>query len=315
MWDYTDDLILDLKVRGNYERTIAAQVRYVNAIYAVRKQWTLKQAKQYIVELSARYRESTVNKYIQAFRNMGKLDRSFRFAKELKTFRENNQSKDILSEKEFWQFLNLSTSPKMNVLWLLIAMTGARGSEILNLKKSDMDIERACFFVRKDKIKESRILFIQLCFFEEIKSYINDFNDNDYLFNYRGKPLDIKSLEKDCKERLKILGITKNVTPHSSRHDYITRMVSQSNVIAVKQLVGHHRTATTEKYCHNNYHLLKKEAIKDPYFDKKNINIIPVREKLARLKKYIIEYCEQDERINMALIYRSLSLIEMAQKI
>jgi integrase len=305
-------LVLELKARGNRPPTIRKHVSQAKQIVAADKDWTLGKARKFIFTINEKQSESTVNKWIQTFHHLARTQK-IPWAKKLKKLKEYNRPKDILAHDEFWEFFNVDTGGKYNVAWRLILMTGARSCEILRLQRRHIDLERRCILIEKDKIGDNRIVFVQEFFVEELTEYLSPFAPKDFLFTYRGKSLSDKSLENDCSKRLHLLGIDKNVTPHSFRHDYITRMASEvSNIIVLKNLVGHRKTSTTEKYYRKNYFLLKKEVPKDPYFADQNVKYALVGERIIKLINIIIDFCKVDDRIDMVEVMKAIVHLQKA---
>ncbi|MDR0462913.1 MAG: tyrosine-type recombinase/integrase, partial [Pseudomonadales bacterium] len=179
-------LKLELQARGNSTRTIEQQLRYAKEIVDYSDNWTLGTYKKFVVETSENFSTSTTNKKIQALKNLARVQK-IHWIKEVKKIKEYNKPKDITSYREFWDFFNIDTGAKYNVLWRLILMTGARSSEILKLQRGDIDLERGCILINKDKIKQNRLAQIQPFFMEELTEYCKGFHKNDHLFYYRDK--------------------------------------------------------------------------------------------------------------------------------
>ena len=234
--------------------------------------WSEQEAKNWLLEITKRldYTSSTFNKWVQTFNALNDIF-LWHWPAHIKGVKEINKSPEMLSLDELKQFYNLHTTDKYDVIIRLAITTGARPSEILTLRRYEVDLSRQLITLNHTKTKHQRILIIQDFLIDQMRAYItnNDIRHDDYMFYYRDKnqPLNIKSLENEFKKRLTIIGIPKKITPYSMRHSYCSRMASRINLWALKELAGHMKTTTTEKYIHNNEFMLRHAAEKDFLFD------------------------------------------------
>ena len=234
--------------------------------------WSEQEAKEWLLKATRQhsYATSTFNKWVQTFNALNDIF-AWNWSSRLKTVKENNKSPEMLSLEELKQFYDLQTQEKYDVIIRLAISTGARPSEILTLKRYEVDLSRKIITLNYTKTKHKRILIIQDFLVDQIHNYIqnNNIRQNDYMFYYRNKAqsLNIKSLEKEFERRLEILGISKRITPYSMRHSYCTRMASRINLWTLKELAGHIKSSTTEKYIHNNEFMLRHAAEQDFLFD------------------------------------------------
>lgn len=75
-----------------------------------------------------------------------------------------------------------------------------------------------------------------------------DYKESYKVFTYRNKP--IKDIRTAFKKALSIAGV-KNLTFHSLRHTFATRLVlAGTNIITVSKLLGHSSIAMTARYSH-----------------------------------------------------------------
>ena len=87
------------------------------------------------------------------------------------------------------------------------------------------------------------------------------------------------------RRRLKLIGVDKNVTPYALRHSFVTRMAAVVNLLQLKELAGHKRVSTTERYTHHNEYLLKTAAQKDFLFDAYRDPTDQLKQIIARLQE------------------------------
>lgn len=146
--------------------------------------------------------------------------------------------------------------------YLVVSMlyaTGVRVSELVNIKKSDIDFNRNNIKVFGKGSKE-RIVKIPDSFREELKIYTQVFAADQLLF-----PLTPSTIEKDIKRIAARANISKKITPHKLRHTFATHMLQAgSNIVAIQKLMGHSSLSTTQIYMHYSDQELNEEYAKHP---------------------------------------------------
>jgi len=154
--------------------------------------------------------------------------------------------------------------------------TGMRISELLNLKKEQID-KTGRIFVR-GKGKKERFVYLTARAQEHIKNYLEARDsDSSYLFvPYRGRNISKKDkkispnyLQEKVKRYRELLGINIPLSAHSLRHGFATYLAEQgASPAAIQILLGHESLDTTTRYVHasdryaekthHKYHPLKK---------------------------------------------------------
>jgi len=143
---------------------------------------------------------------------------------------------------------------------LFLYATGVRVSELISIKKSD--IEQNWIRILYAKGSKQRIVPIAPIALKALDEYLNNRkHSSDTLFlNYLGKPL----------SRISIFKITQKyyaVSPHVFRHSYATSLIlGGADLMVVSELLGHSNVETTQVYTHieqkhltqtiDNYHPL-----------------------------------------------------------
>lgn len=190
--------------------------------------------------------------------------------------------KATFSDDEIQAFLSLpnpftitqkrkGTFRKRYDMWILFytiqAYTGMRTIEISGLKIDDVDFGRNVFILEVTKTGVPRLVPIPSIVKDKLKDYIVAL-EQEYLF----PPFHSSSKDKGVlhvgqsdwngffKKQIKRLGIKrKNLTPYSFRHTYGTRMAEEDvNIFKIKELMGHSRIETTQKYIHIGLKSLQK---------------------------------------------------------
>ncbi|MBQ3305870.1 tyrosine-type recombinase/integrase [Candidatus Saccharibacteria bacterium] len=145
----------------------------------------------------------------------------------------------------------------------LLFSGGLRVSELCNLNKADINLERREFMVR-GKGSKDRPVFITESAADHIKDYLAIRRDNlpalflnnsknpgapDQTGNYRR--LTSRSIQRIIEKYTKLAGITKHVTPHTLRHSFATDLlINGADIRSVQSLLGHSNISTTQIYTH-----------------------------------------------------------------
>ena len=137
--------------------------------------------------------------------------------------------------------------------------TGMRISELINLKKEQID-KTGRIFIR-GKGKKERFVYLT----PRAKRHLNNYlqvrgkTDSPYLFiPYRGKNSHLKEkkispnyLEERVKKYRELLGLNIPITVHGIRHAFATYLAeSGANPAAIQILLGHESLDTTTRYVH-----------------------------------------------------------------
>lgn len=178
----------------------------------------------------------------------------------------------VMNEQEVEQLLNAPSSLKDEnrqardraMLELLYA-TGLRVSELVGLRLNSLEMTVGYIRV-KGKGSKERIVPMGDFAKEAIARYINESrhaylkHDTDYLFlTQQGNLFTRQGFWKLLKTYLKILDITKHITPHTMRHSFATHLLSHgADLRSVQLMLGHSDISTTQIYTHINAEMLRR---------------------------------------------------------
>ncbi len=147
---------------------------------------------------------------------------------------------------------------------------GLRVSELIDLKISNLFFESG-FIKIEGKGNKERLVPISTKAIKEINLYLSEYRRNlkihpdseDILFlNRRGKKLSRVMIFTIIKNLVSILGLEKNVSPHTFRHSFATHLIDGgANLRAVQEMLGHESIITTEIYTHLDKEYLKNTMI------------------------------------------------------
>jgi len=141
----------------------------------------------------------------------------------------------------------------------ILFSTGMRISELLNLKKEQID-KTGRIFIR-GKGKKERFVYLTQRAQEYLKKYldIRKETNSSYLFiPYRGKnalkkdrKISTNYLQEKVKQYRELLGLNIPISCHSIRHGFATYLAEEgASPVAIQILLGHESLDTTTRYVH-----------------------------------------------------------------
>ncbi len=148
----------------------------------------------------------------------------------------------------------------------LLFSTGLRVSELTNLKKENVNLNKDEFSVR-GKGQKWRLVFLSnqaKCWLKKYLEKRTDIDPSLFIRYDRAAKSDQKSLgitprsvQRLVQKYSKVAGLTRKITVHTLRHSFATDLLSNgANLRAVQELLGHRNITTTQIYTHvTNEHL------------------------------------------------------------
>jgi site-specific recombinase XerD len=144
----------------------------------------------------------------------------------------------------------------------LLFSSGLRVSELTNLDRNHINLERREFMVR-GKGQKDRPIFVSQEAADWLKLYLEKRTDNlpALFISYGGKAVannsgDFRRLTPRSVQRMVakyslLAGITRHVSPHVLRHSFATDLLMNgADIRSVQAMLGHSNIATTQIYTH-----------------------------------------------------------------
>jgi integrase/recombinase XerD len=165
----------------------------------------------------------------------------------------------VLTKDEMRALLANADTEKSRLMISLLYSTGLRVSEVVNLKKNDIDFGERTGWVRKGKGSKDRLFSISDQLTKDLQEYLKE-REYAYVFS-KDKPLTTRNIQKIIKQTSQRAGVQKKVTPHTLRHSFATHLLEQGTDIRVIQaMLGHSNLNTTQVYTHVSSDQIKKVA-------------------------------------------------------
>ena len=229
---------------------------------------------RYITNLHKNFRQKTVKRKIasvKAFYNFledEELIQENPFRKIKVKFKETSELPKIIPREKIEQLLqSMYTDLKIRkkkeksilrdiaVVETLFA-TGARVSEISNIKKENINLNTGVIRIMGKGGKERYILIGERSVLELLKRYYEQNYENikqsGYFFvNRDGERFSEQSIRLMIKRYAKNAGIERNITPHMFRHSFATYLIEEGvDISCVQRILGHSSIKTTQIYIH-----------------------------------------------------------------
>ena len=170
----------------------------------------------------------------------------------------------VASEEEVIRVLMASNNLKHQCIMGLLYSSGLRRGELINLKKSDINIDRRQVIVRAGKGNKDRVTVLSDRMASALLKYYDLYNPAVWVFEGQGgnqySGSNIAQLVRDAAKKA---GVETKITPHVLRHSFATRLMDKgTDTRYIQELLGHKSLETTAIYAHVSTRDLSK--IKSP---------------------------------------------------
>ena len=175
------------------------------------------------------------------------------------TFLHFDEVEDMLNE------IDLSTESGLRdrAIIELLYSGGLRVSELVNLNRDSINLERREFMVRGKGSKDRPIFISEACA-DRVRDYLDARTDSlpalflnnsknqqavDQSGNFRR--ITTRSVARIVEKYARLAGITKHVSPHTLRHSFATDLLMNgADIRSVQSMLGHADISTTQIYTH-----------------------------------------------------------------
>jgi len=148
----------------------------------------------------------------------------------------------------------------------LFYATGMRLSELMQIKKSDLDFYNSTIKIL-GKRKKERIIPIPPKIRTQLQDFIRflekkfetaNYNGNIFVTN-KGKPVYPELIYRIVRKYLDAVTTIEKRSPHVIRHTFATHLLDNgADLLAIKELLGHSSLAATQVYTHTSIEKIKE---------------------------------------------------------
>ncbi len=163
--------------------------------------------------------------------------------------KRNKKIPEILTPNEIKKMIEVTSNIKHKLILKMLYGCGLRVSEIVNLKKSDLNFNENLIHIKLAKGKKDRFVKIPDSLKDELESYCKLSSDIILFPSNRGGKLTKKTIGKIVENSAKKAKIKKRVYPHLLRHSFATHLLEQgTDLRIIQKLLGHSDIKTTQIY-------------------------------------------------------------------
>jgi len=163
--------------------------------------------------------------------------------------KRNKKIPEILAKEEIKKMIDVTGNIKHKLILKVLYGCGLRVSELVNLKKSNLNFEEGLIHIKLAKGKKDRFVKIPDSLLNELKGYTK-LSDDEFLFpSNRGGKLTTATIQAIVENSAKKAEIKKEVYPHLLRHSFATHLLEQgTDLRIIQKLLGHSDIKTTQIY-------------------------------------------------------------------
>lgn len=156
---------------------------------------------------------------------------------------------------------------------ILLYESGARVSELINVRKKDLHLEKTYTVILQGKGRKIRSVPLDYSVVKILNKYIKKYNvsDEDFLFfNARRNKLTREGVNYILQKHFKIAKEINNllypstISPHCIRHSRAMHLLENGvNLIYIRDLLGHSSVTVTEIYSKANPEIKRKQILEN----------------------------------------------------
>ncbi|MFT4310994.1 MAG: tyrosine-type recombinase/integrase [Candidatus Woesearchaeota archaeon] len=243
------DIVEDMKLRNfsvktikNYDYNIRKFLSYLKKNSFIIDDYSIK---RYFLYLNDRYDINTIKQIRASVIYFLKFNNIFLDAKVFPSSKRKKLLPKVVSRQEIFEMVKRTRSLKHKLIIILIYSSGLRVSELVNLKRKDLDMLNDKILIRQGKGKKDRYTILSSKAKKYLSEYLVKTNfKTDYLFEGRSGKYSIKSIQEIVNKSSSF-----HVTPHMLRHSFATHLLEDGiNLRYIQRLLGHSKLETTSIY-------------------------------------------------------------------
>jgi site-specific recombinase XerD len=157
----------------------------------------------------------------------------------------------ILSPEEVLRLLQAAPSFPHHVIFSTMYGTGARVSEAVHLRATDIDSQRMMIRIEQGKGRKDRYVQLSPKLLELLRSYWRQVRPRGWLFPGQpgNEPLSRDAVGQAVAHASQRAGLKKRPSPHSLRHAYAVHLLEAgTDLRKIQLLLGHRSLSTTARY-------------------------------------------------------------------
>jgi site-specific recombinase XerD len=167
--------------------------------------------------------------------------------------RQDKRLPVVFSKAEIKALLTAEKNLKHRLLLMMVYSSGLRVSEVVTLKRKNLDPARNAVIITAGKGRNDRYTLLSTQVIHFLKEYYSCYSIDNWLFPSQttGGHLSVRTAQKVFENALKKAGIPKDASIHSLRHTFATHLLETGiDIKYIQELLGHTSIRTTVRYTH-----------------------------------------------------------------
>lgn len=237
----------------NYLMQISKLVLYYKSSPLELSQDQLEEYLYYLVQKSNSPSQSSFKHLVYGLRKFYEIFKQETLRLALPAIQGSKALPVVFSRQEVIQILKTPKLLKHRLLFATIYDGGLRISEVINLKISDVDLDRKMLHIRQSKHKKDRYVPISDHLIRGLQIYLEASKPKIWLFNgkVRGTNMSKEGIRHAFRSVMHKSQIDKPACVHTLRHSYATHLLEMGlDIVSVQNQLGHANIATTMMYLH-----------------------------------------------------------------
>lgn len=238
---------LSKKTQKNYLYNISKFLQYLKKNSLLVSETPVK---RYFLGLYEMYDVNTIRQIKASLDYFFRVNNLKLLVGEIPLPKRKKQLPKVLSKSEIESILFSIANRKHRLMIALLYSSGLRVSELVNLQRKDLDVEKRIIAIRQGKGNKDRFTIMSQKVSLELMQYIcNTHFDSDLLFESNRGKYSVKTVQEILKKASTCTN--KHVTPHMLRHSFATHLLESGvDIRYIQKLLGHSRLETTSIYTH-----------------------------------------------------------------
>jgi integrase/recombinase XerD len=161
----------------------------------------------------------------------------------------------VMSPEEVGLLIESAILPFHRVILMTLYATGARRSELANMRVSDIDSKRMVVLIHGKGLKDREVMLSKVLL-EALREHWKRHQPREWLFpggkwHTSSTPITSKVAWQACQQAAKRCGLEKKVHPHVLRHCFATHLLDAgTDLRTIQLLLGHSNLEQMARYLH-----------------------------------------------------------------
>lgn len=220
-----------------------------------------------MLHVEKNYATASINRHLNSIRSICQFAYKQGWVKEdvskdIESLKREQKERTHLEMDELEELFPAISHPLIQLATRLMAFTGLRVSECVNLTLDQVDLKKDLIFVVEGKGKKDRTVPISKALKPYLVEYVNHWRvqtDSPYFFaTKKTGRLSPQYINRELHDATKRLGWNKVVTAHILRHSFASIVAQKGSLVNLMKILGHADLKTTSIYLHSSQAQLRE---------------------------------------------------------